>query len=88
MSSDNVVSIAGGPVLERAEPNEGLILVLDLLLERARTGHLQGVTLAALYEDRSATWLSAGLVGGHAMLGAMDCAHTSLRNDVLGSSDQ
>lgn len=85
--TDNVVAINGSPAPDSGEPHEGLIMLLDMLREHARTGHLQGVTLAALYEDRSATWVSAGVVGGHAMLGAMDCAHASLRNDVLGATD-
>lgn len=41
MTISNVVNLAGEPVRERGEPNEGLVKALEDLLQDARSGRLQ-----------------------------------------------
>jgi hypothetical protein len=75
----NVVSISGDRVPQAGEPNPRLVESLEDLLERARSGEVQGVAYAALDRDNLAHWCCGGLVGCYSVLGALTCLTNRVR---------
>ena len=73
----NVVAISGGPI-GTPEPNELCVTTLEDWLERARSGEIVGVSLAALHHDGLSSWAVGGKIGGHAMIGALEMARSEL----------
>lgn len=67
-----------------AEPCESCIEGLEQMLDRARTGDLQGFVAAILTSADAAEYRMAGRVGGFAMQGALECAKAELVNVNLG----
>ncbi|WP_454917436.1 hypothetical protein [Xanthobacter sediminis] len=73
----NVVAIRGGPT-GQPEPNPTCIATLEEWLERARSGEIVGVALAALHHDGVGSYAVGGRVGGYSMLGALEMACAEL----------
>lgn len=67
-----------------AEPCEACIQGLEEMLERARTGDIQGFVAAILTSADAAEYRIAGRVGGFGMQGALECAKAELVNVNLG----
>lgn len=73
----NVKSLWGGPC-GVPEPNANAIAVLTELLEKARSGEVIGVSVAVLHHDGLASWRNGGMVGGYALLGALEMVKADL----------
>jgi len=73
----NVKSIYGGPT-GLPERNERAIEVLTDLLEKAQSGEVIGVVVAALHHDGLAGFRIGGMVGGYSLLGAVEIAKHDL----------
>lgn len=78
-----VESIHVGPT-GYPEPSPFCIEALEGLLEKARSGHIVGIAYSAVCYDGQTEWSIAGHVGGHAMLGAHECARAELAEIVRG----
>lgn len=77
MSDDgvNVVTIHGGSADPRAGvPNDTVIEYLEELLERARSGDVQGIAGGYLDRDLVASYFVIGKAGTYGMTGALVCA--------------
>lgn len=61
MSAENVIGLHGRLVLEAQPPNEDLIRRVESLLEKARSGEVQGMAGAYLYRDGSTGSLNVGV---------------------------
>lgn len=75
--SGNVVSLNGAPTCERA-PNAACVATLTEWLERAKSGEIVGVALAAQHFDGYGSYSVAGVVGGYSVLGAAEHAKAIL----------
>lgn len=80
-----IVSIFGGTIPQKV-PNQACIEMLESYLELARAGEAIGAVVVALHHDGSANWACCGMIGGFALLGAMDVAHTHLRDMIAMDS--
>lgn len=79
MGVSNVTSFYNGdPVIATAEPRESVIKELEDLLERARSGEVQGVAYAALHSDGLASWGIFGAQGPYSMVGAVEVMKANL----------
>lgn len=76
--SAKVVGMDGEPVPMAREPNAACIRALEDLLERARSGEVQGFAGATLDADQCASWHAAGFVGSFGMLGALEVTKAHL----------
>lgn len=76
-----VTSLFGGPTGERTV-NEIAVAALEELLEKARSGEIVGIAVAALHYDGCGSFQLAGRVGGYSMLGALDEAHSRVMEIV------
>lgn len=78
---DKIVSINGdySGELKMGEPNEIVISHLEKLLEKAKSGAIQGIVTAQLYSDGTTSWGTHGFIGGHSLTGALSVA----LNDVI-----
>lgn len=66
----SIVSITGNRSVYSGEPDPTTVEMLEDLLERARSGEIQGVIGAMVYRDSTATGFYAGY-RCNAMLGAL-----------------
>ncbi len=82
-TNSNVVSLDGGPVADLREPREAVIFELERILEMARAGEVQGISLAYVYADGVASYTNAGLFRSYAVIGAVECAKTRLTWEML-----
>lgn len=82
--SGKVYGLNGQVSHRSAEPCEACIRALEEMLERARTGGLQGFVAAILTSEDAAEYRIAGRVGGFGMQGALECAKAELVNVNLG----
>lgn len=73
----NVTSLHGEPT-GLPEPNEYCIEMLECLLEKARSGVVIGVAVAALNHKGVAETHLSGMVGGYSLLGALACVHAEV----------
>lgn len=74
---EKVVSLTGEPVGQPGRPDPKCIEALELKLEEARSGAIDGVAIITLTPDNCAGWIMGGRVGGYTMLGAAHMvAHT------------
>lgn len=80
----NVYGIGGHLSHRSGIPCEGTIQALEDMVERARSGELQGIAAALLNSDNSAEYRLAGMVGSFEMLGALECAKGVLVNINTG----
>ena len=80
----NVIALNGGEVLGLAVPQESLIDALNDLLERAKSGELQGAAIALVDKDKQAGFCIAGVIGGYAILGAAMSMQVRLRDIIEG----
>lgn len=74
----------GRPVFEIAEPQPYVIEVLEELLEAGRSGEIQGIAVARVWPDRTASYRLAGL-HSFSLLGAAKAAVDDLSEQVRGS---
>ena len=81
--TDNVKSLFGGPTGER-KPNQAAIIVLEQMLEMARTGEVVGVVIGAQYFDDGAMRSMGGLCGTLAMIGILEEVKVELIRDRIG----
>ena len=65
-----VTSIHGCSVPEAGEPQPLLVEFLEELLERARSGELQGLGTVSFWRDRTTSWTHRGLAGSFSQVGA------------------
>ena len=72
--AEKVVSLSGGPVISTGEPNADAICECEELLERLRSGDVQGFIYAQLWRDGVAGWGSAGPTACYAVIGALHAA--------------
>jgi hypothetical protein len=63
-------------------PQESLIDALNELLERAKSGELQGAAVALVDKDGQGGFCIAGVIGGYAILGASMSMQVSLRDII------
>ena len=56
----NVRTIRGGVAPEAREVNPDVIEAIEDLLQRARSGDLQGVICIGTHHDRTSGWVNAG----------------------------
>lgn len=82
--SGKVFGLNGQVSHRSAEPCEACIQGLEEMLERARTGDIQGFVAAILTSADAAEYRIAGRVGGFAMQGALECVKAELVNVNLG----
>ena len=68
----------GDVVIATGEPRESVIKAIEDLLERARSGDIQGMAYAALYHDSLASWGIVGLCGPHSLIGAVEVMKANL----------
>ena len=74
MSAEIVTLNGAVPVMEpEAKPNETLVQELERLLQAARAGQIVGMAGAYQHRDRIITYSYAGMIGGYAVLGGLDC---------------
>lgn len=73
----NVISAFGHPTGER-QVSDALVASLEEWLERARSGEITGMAGAFLHCDGMASYSVAGLVGGFALIGALEIAKAEL----------
>ena len=78
----NVIALNGGEVLGLAVPRESLIDALNELLERAKSGELQGAAVALVDKDGKGCFCIAGVIGGYAILGAAMSMQVRLRDII------
>jgi len=72
--SAQIVSLSGAVIpVEQPEPNQTLVQELERLLEAARAGQIVGMAGTYQHQDRAITYSYAGMIGGFAMLGGLDC---------------
>lgn len=76
-----IVSLFGDTVAQKS-PNQACIDMLESYLELARSGETIGAVVVALQHDASANWSCCGMIGGYSLLGAMDVAHSHLRDMI------
>jgi hypothetical protein len=73
------------------EPHEGLVRMLERLLQEARTGELVGLACAYNSGDWRAGYAVVGYVGGFSMQGALHCAMNDIsdinRADLDGDDE-
>lgn len=82
--SGKVIGLNGQLSHRSAEPSQACISSLEEMLQRAKSGELQGFVAAALTSADVAEYRIAGRVGGFAMQGALECAKSELVNVNLG----
>lgn len=73
--SAEIVSLNGAVAIAEPEvrPNETLVQELERLLQAARAGQIVGMAGAYQHQDRVITYSYAGVIGGYAVLGGLDC---------------
>jgi hypothetical protein len=76
--SAQIVGLNGAVSLPDAKPNETLVQELERLLEAARAGEIIGMAGAYRHKENVTTYSYAGVVGGYALLGALDCVKERL----------
>jgi hypothetical protein len=81
--SAQIVSLNGAVSLPEAKPNETLVQELERLLQAARAGEIVGMAGAYQHKDKVITYSYAGVVGGYALLGGLDCLKERLLRLVL-----
>lgn len=81
---EKVVHIRGGSVVSAGVPNPDAIQECEELLERLKSGEVQGFIYAQLWRDNVAGWATAGPTGCYAIVGAL---HSAL-NAAAHSADQ
>lgn len=70
--TEKVVSLDGGPVITDCEhPHEGVVEVLEEMLDMARRGHIRGLVMVQMLNDRTCPYLAVGKVGGFTMAGSL-----------------
>lgn len=72
---------------EPAEPNLALIKYLENLLDRARSGDLQGIVTVGMDADGLAAYGLIGSCGGFAMQGALTLVSTLVAEINLSQLD-
>ena len=72
---------------EPAEPRPALVKYLEDLLERARSGDLQGIVTVGMDADGFAAYGLIGSCGGFAMQGALTLASTLVAEINLSQLD-
>ena len=75
-------AVASGRVV-----NPRLVEMLELVLEKARAGEIQGAMVAMHYHDNCAAMWNAGVIGGFTMLGAVSAMHHRLAG-IANSGDE
>ena len=80
----SVVALHGGEV-NTFTPNEGCIRALREMLEMAEAGEITGIVCARLHGDNLGSYTIAGMIGPYSLLGAVDMAHSELRNRMGGA---
>lgn len=78
-----VIGLSGYEVAAEGNPNENLIEALEGMLEQAKAGKLQGVVCATLYDDTTASYAMAGVLGTYSLIGALDVCKARLIADEL-----
>ena len=76
--SDKVVSLHGSIAAPSAEPVESLVQELERLLEAARAGEIVGFAGAYQHRSDKVGYSFAGMVGGYAMIGGVECLKSRL----------
>lgn len=66
----NILNLRGEPALQAAEPDPAVIALLEELLEKARSGAIQGIGTVQIDPSRLCSYSSAGLLGSFGLLGA------------------
>lgn len=82
----NVKSLYGGPI-GAPEVNETCVAELKRLLEAAESGEIIGFVAAALHNDGCATWQIAGMIGGYALIGALEVARADVVQVMVAGDD-
>lgn len=77
---NNVVGLRGQPVVAAAEQQPLVIEQLEKVLERARSGDIQGVQIFTLHSDGLAGHWQAGLIQ-YSMIGMMFAAFQSIAHE-------
>lgn len=67
----NIVNLRGEVPASAGEPQPDLIEALEDLLERARSGEVQGVSMAYIYRDMAVSHGAYGQTNAVALLGAL-----------------
>lgn len=68
--TDKVVSIDGSEVPETRVVRESVVETLEEMLERAKSGDIQGIACSFVDSDRCCQYVVAGVVGGYGMIGS------------------
>jgi len=75
----DVVSINSGLVSPKAgEVHEPLVNMLESLLEKAKSGEIQGVSAAYIYSDGTETYWTTTRVTTFGLIGALEMAKLGL----------
>ena len=84
MTDAKVISFNGSitPATRMGEPNGYAVAAARTLLEQAESGEVVGVLLVKLHGDGLASFATAGVIGGYALVGATQCALLRLANFV------
>lgn len=67
-------SLANDNIPPKRPVNQVLVAFLEEVLERTKSGEIQGVVISCMYNDLTADYLMVGRVGGHSMVGALHTA--------------
>lgn len=68
----------GAIALSAGKPSQAAIEVLEDALERARSGDIQAIVLAACDKDSQSLYWIAGHIGSYSLIGAAQVAVTEL----------
>lgn len=71
---------------EPLEPNEGVVALLEMALERAKRGDIRGLATVDIDPDGYATYSLVGAVGGYSMQGALHCVSAHITDINLGAA--
>lgn len=83
----SVVRLDGSSAVDPSVPQESVVAVLERLLERARSGAVQGVAVVSVSDRQVADWTTAGFVHGFDVVGALEIMKVDLCAGLAQDAD-
>lgn len=74
----DVHHILGDYELLDGKPNEKFVMMLEAMLERAKSGDIVGMGAVIMHPDMKASYVLGGTVGGYSMVGALQVLEKEL----------
>ena len=84
MPENNVINIRGEDVVSPGIPREGVIGTLEWLLERARSGEIDGLAVAYIHQDNCTNYRLDGRIT-RSLVGAVAVMSTKLLLDDMAN---